>query len=254
MVLTQCMDALNDITALVDKASPRTERGSGGRRCANCTDFGCNLDSDDDNDEDEDVVTDDDFNAEEVIWYLVHKITQKKQIGFISREKWARLSAECRKALRDMSPEVHEELCALLADEMRGEGGNLEANSAKTSGQDPDTETEDVTSAETPMDGCPMVQKAIKDMNKKKKAAAQSKTAGSTKRDAHSGDNRLMMSQKGKGRKDKRSGYTLQRFVSTTTRAPGATTLELSEDVFGNIEERSAGIPTPTTPTAEQAW
>jgi hypothetical protein len=60
-----------------------------------------------------------------------------------------------------------------------------------------------------PTDGCLMVQEDVRDLNNKKKAAAQSKMAGSTKRDAHLGDNHSMMSQKGKGHKDKRSGYML---------------------------------------------
>jgi hypothetical protein len=81
---------------------------------------------------------------------------------------------------------------------------------AKTSGQDSEADTEDVTSADAPMDCCLMVQEAIRDMAKNKKAAAQSKTAGSTKRDAHPGDNWSMTSQKGKGHEDKLSGCTLQ--------------------------------------------
>jgi hypothetical protein len=66
-----------------------------------------------------------------------------------------------------------------------------------------------VTDADAPMDGCLMVQKAVRELNKKK-AAAQSKKAGSTRKDAHPGDNRSMMSQNRKGRKDKQSGYMLQ--------------------------------------------
>jgi hypothetical protein len=99
-----------------------------------------------------------------------------------------------------------------------------------------------------------MVQEAIRDLNKKKKATTQSKTAVSTRKDAHPGDNRSMMSQKGKGRKDKCSGFTLQRIASTPMRAPEVTTLEPNEDLFGNIEDSSAGLPTPVAPTTKQAW
>jgi hypothetical protein len=123
MVLNQCMDTLNDMAALADKAFPRTEQGLGSRCRVNWTEFGCDSDSDNDNDEDEDVIADGDLSDEEVISCLVHKIAQKKQIGFIGREKWARPSAECHKYLWDMSPDVRAELCASLADEVRGGGG-----------------------------------------------------------------------------------------------------------------------------------
>jgi hypothetical protein len=101
MVLTQCMDALNDIAALADKASPRTggsgkTGGLGSRHRANWTEFGCDLDDDDNNDKDDDVATNT-FNEDGVNFYLVHKIAQKKQIGLISGENWAKLSAECQK-------------------------------------------------------------------------------------------------------------------------------------------------------------
>jgi hypothetical protein len=105
---------------------------------------------------------------------------------------------------------------------MRGEGGSLEANSAKSSGQEPDEDTAGTTNDDTPTDGSRMVQEAVRDFAKKR-AAAQSKKAGSTRKDAHPGDNRGMMSQD-KGRsKGKRSGYTAQQSVSTTARATGST-------------------------------
>jgi hypothetical protein len=175
MVLTQFMDALNDIAALADKTSPRAggsgkTGGSGGRHQVNWTEFGCDSDDDDDTNENDDVIADT-FNEDKVISYLVHKIAQKKQIGFISEEKWAKLSAECRKYLCDMSPDARAELCTSLANEMQGGGGNLEVNSAKTSGQDSDADKEDMTGTNAPTDGCAMVQEAIRDMTKKKKAA-----------------------------------------------------------------------------------
>jgi hypothetical protein len=65
---------------------------------------------------------------------------------------------------------------------MRGEGGNLEANSAKMCGQEPDYNAGNETNDDTPTSGCLMIQEAIRELNEKK-AAAQSKKAGSTRKD-----------------------------------------------------------------------
>jgi hypothetical protein len=72
----------------------------------NWTEFGGDSDDEADSDGSDDTLADDRFTEDEVISYLVHKMAQKKQLGFISGEKWAKLSAECRKYLRDMSPDV----------------------------------------------------------------------------------------------------------------------------------------------------
>lgn len=95
----------------------------------------------------------------------------KKQLGFISGERWTSLSAECRKYLRDMPQDLRDELCKSLTSKMRGEGGTIEANSAKTSGQEPDEVSGSATDDDAPTDGCRMVQKAVGEFGKKKKAA-----------------------------------------------------------------------------------
>lgn len=56
-----------------------------------------------------------------------------------------------------MSPDVRAELCASLASKMRGEGGILEANSAKTCGQEPDDNAGNETDGDTPTSGCLMM-------------------------------------------------------------------------------------------------
>ena len=91
---------------------------------------------------------------------------------------------------------------------------------------------------DAPTDGCRMVQEVVREFGKKKKAADQSKKAGSTRKDAHPGDNRGMMSQG--NHKGKRSGYTVQRTVSTTVRTQG-----------GSPAEPSKGT---TIPTQEALW
>jgi hypothetical protein len=78
----------------------------GGWHRANWTEFGCDSDDDDNSDGGDDIPADDSFTKDEVISYLVHKMAQKKQIGFISGEKWAKLLAECHKYLQDMPPDV----------------------------------------------------------------------------------------------------------------------------------------------------
>jgi hypothetical protein len=110
MVLPQYMEALNNIAALADKALPRTG-GSGGRDwgggCqANWTEFGGDSDNDGDSNRSNDTLADDGFTKDEVISYLVHSMAQKKNLRFISSEKWAKLSVECRKYLCDMSPDI----------------------------------------------------------------------------------------------------------------------------------------------------
>jgi hypothetical protein len=126
------------------------------------------------------------------------------------------------------------------------------------------------TNDNAPTGGCPMIQEAVRELNKKQ-AAAQSKKAGSTRKDTHPGDNHLMMSQNKKGCKDKRSGYTLQRSMSTTVRASGSSApepsddlivrnsgsdisiarksgsdiLKFSEDLFGSTDESSPDLPSP---------
>ena len=227
----------------------------------NWSEFGWDSDDDDDDSDGSiDSRADDGFTEDEVIYYLVHRMAQKKQLGFISGKKWTQLSAECRKYLRDMPQEIRAELCASLASEMRGEGGSLEANSAKTSGQEPDKSAESATDDDAPTDGCLMIQEAVREFNKKKKAAAQSKKAGSTRKDAHPGDNRSMMSQNKGGRKEKRSRYMLQRSLSTTVRVSEndtlgpsesltkrntGSTLEASQDLFGNVEENPTNLSSP---------
>ena len=89
---------------------------------------------------------------------------------------------------------LRNELCESLASEMRGEGGAIEANTANTSGQAPDEDTGN-SDDDPPTDGGLMVLEAVRDLAKKKKAADQTKKAGSTRKDAHPGDNRGMMSQ-----------------------------------------------------------
>ena len=99
-----------------------------------------------------------------------------------------------------------------------------------------------------------MVLEAVRDLAKKKKAADQSKTAGTTRKDAHPGDNRGMMSQNRGKRNGRRSGYTAQRSlpamlptqgedpVGTDRGAPTQTagsSLGLSEDLFGDTANRS---------------
>jgi hypothetical protein len=96
-----------------------------------------------------------------------------------------------------------------LASEMRGEEGSLEANSAKTSGQEHDEGTTSVSNDNTPTDRCRTVQEAVREFNKKR-TMARSKKAGSTRKDAHPGDNRSMMSQNKGRHKGKRSGHTAQ--------------------------------------------
>ena len=80
----------------------------------------------------------------------------------------------------------------------------------RTFGQEPDEGSGSATDDDAPTDRCRMVQEAVRKFGKKKKAADQSKKAGSTRKDAHSGDNHGMMSQDKRGRKGKRSGYTVQ--------------------------------------------
>jgi hypothetical protein len=232
------------------------------------TEFGSDSDDDGNSYRSDDTLADDRFTKDEVISYLVYKMAQKKQLGFVSGEKWVKLSAECRKYLGDMPPDVRAELCTWFVGEMQGEGGNLKANSAKTSGQEPDNSAGNETDDDAPTGGCLMIQEAVRELNKKK-AAAQSKKAGSTRKDADPGDNRSMMSQNKKGRKDKRSEYTLQRVVSTTVHAPGSNTLEPSEnlivrasgsntlepseDLFGTTEESSSSLTNPIASIPDRA-
>ena len=135
MVLTQCLDALDNIAALADKATPRKGapiegggRDLGGRRHVNWTEIWHDTDDDDGSNGSLSV---DGFTEDEVVHYLVHRMAFKKQLGFISGERWTSLSAECRKYLREMPQDLRNELCEALASEMRGEGGTIEANSAK---------------------------------------------------------------------------------------------------------------------------
>ena len=254
MVLSQYLDALDNIAALADKATPRkgapiegSGKGSGGGRHVNWSEFGAGSDGDDGSDG---SISVDGFTEDEVVHYLVHKMGFKKQLGFISGEKWTKLSAECRKYLRDMPLDLQNELCESLASEMRGEGGTIEANTANTSGQAPDEDTGN-TDDDPPTDGGLMVLEAVRDLAKKKKSADQSKKAGSTRKDAHPGDNRGMMSQNKGKRNGKRSGYMAQRSVPTAVMAQGGdltepersapaqatrNSLGLSEDLFGNAD------------------
>ena len=114
-----------------------------------------------------------------------------------------------------MPQDSRNELCESLASKMRGEGGTIEANLAKTCGQEPDEGSWSTTDDNAPTDGCRMVQEAVREFGKKKKVADQSKKAGSTRNDENPGDNRGMMSQDKRGRKGKRSGHTVQRSVPT---------------------------------------
>ena len=50
---------------------------------------------------------------------------------------------------------------------MRGEGGTIEANSAKTSGQERDEVSGSATDDGAPKDGCRMVQEAVREFGKK---------------------------------------------------------------------------------------
>lgn len=91
MALTQPMEALDDIAALADKASPRTGdsggRDLGGRRRANRTEFGGDSDDDGNSNRSNDTLADDGFTKDEVLSYLVHSMAHKKNLGFISGEK-----------------------------------------------------------------------------------------------------------------------------------------------------------------------
>ena len=146
---------------------------------------------------------------------------------------------------------------------MRGEGETIEANSAKTSGQESDEVSGSATDDDAPTDGCRMVQEAVREFGKKKKAADQSKKAGSTRKDAHPGDNHGMMSQG--NRKGKRSGYTVQRTVSTTVRTQGDAVpqsrararLFCPQETFWSPARTYSGArrnyPDPTTPVPDYA-
>ena len=91
MVLSQYLDALDNIAALVDKASPRkgapiegSGKGSGGGRHVNWSKFGAGSDGDDDSDG---SISVDGFTEDKVVHYLVHKMGLQKQLGLISGEK-----------------------------------------------------------------------------------------------------------------------------------------------------------------------
>ena len=222
------------------------------------------LPNDDDSDE---SLSGDRFSEDEVVHYLVHKVGFQKQLGFISGEKWTQLSAECRKYIRDMPLDLRNELCESLASEMRGEGGTLEANLANTSGQSSDDGT-GKPDDDPATDGGLMVLEAVRDLAKKKKAADQSKTAGTTRKDAHPGDNRGMMSQNRGKRNGRRSGYTAQRSLPTTLPTQGddpirtdrgtptqtaGNSIGLSEDLFGGKGNRTDTNTNPSGHTHQES-
>ena len=83
MVLSQYLDALDNIAALADKASPRkgapmegSGKGSGGRQI-NWSEFGASMGDDEDSDE---SLSGDRFSEDEVVHYLVHKVGFQKQL------------------------------------------------------------------------------------------------------------------------------------------------------------------------------
>ena len=90
MVLTQYLDALDNIAALADKATPRkgahiegSGRDSGSWRHVNWTEFGGDPNDDDGSNG---LLSVDGFTEDEVVHYLVHRMAFKKQLGFISGE------------------------------------------------------------------------------------------------------------------------------------------------------------------------
>ena len=151
-----------------------------------------------------------------------------------------------------MTPTKRQELYESLRKDPTDSGGPREVNNAESSTSDTEDSVE--PSSETVVtDGDRVVQQAVCDMNKAKKAAkaaAQYKKAGNSRSDAHPADVRKMMSQP-KG-KQKRSGFMAKWKPSLMPLLPDSELLLASEDLFGSDQESVSDACSPRL--SEKEW
>ena len=112
MGLDRYIEALIDLAILTDQSSPRKNASDGRRphRSANRLEIGPDYEVEQSSDDD------DDSFEEAKTYYMIHRVAQKHNAGYITPEKWEKLNVETRNALRAMTPEKRQELYESLRD------------------------------------------------------------------------------------------------------------------------------------------